>query len=86
MLILARKVGQCIEVGDNIEIMVVEVRGDQVRLGITAPRSIAVHRKEILEQVAAENIQAASTAKAAADLLGALNIGPSPEQESCLSD
>ncbi len=67
MLILARKVGQKIVIGDDVELTVVEVRGDQVRLGITAPRSIAVHRKELLEQIAAENAQAASTAQDAAE-------------------
>lgn len=72
MLILARKVGQNIIIGGEIEITVVEVRGDQVRLGITAPRSIPVHRKELLEQVAAENVQAAGTAQAAADIPGIL--------------
>jgi carbon storage regulator len=61
MLVLARKVGQSIIVGDNVEIVVVEVRGDQVRLGITAPRSIAVHRKELLEQIRAENMEAAAS-------------------------
>jgi len=67
MLILARKVGQKIVIGDDVELTVVEVRGDQVRLGITAPRSIAVHRKELLEQIAAENAQAANTAQDAAE-------------------
>ncbi len=69
MLILARKVGQHIVIGNEIEITVVEVRGDQVRLGITAPRSIAVHRKELLEQVAAENAKAADTAQAGANTI-----------------
>lgn len=65
MLILARKVGQRIVIGGEIEITVVEVRGDHVRLGITAPRTVAVHRKELLEQIAAENLQAVDSAKAA---------------------
>lgn len=60
MLVLARKVGQSIVINDNIELLVIEVRGDQVRLGIEAPRSIPVHRKELLEQIRAENVQAAS--------------------------
>lgn len=60
MLVLARKVGQSIVIGDDVELTVVEVRGEQVRLGIQAPRSIAVHRKELLEQIKAENIQAAA--------------------------
>lgn len=63
MLILARKVGQRIVIGGEIEITVVEVRGDQVRLGITAPRNIAVHRKELLEQVLTENIETANNSE-----------------------
>ena len=61
MLVLARKVGQSIVVNDNVEILIIEVRGDQVRLGIEAPRSIPVHRKELLEQIRAENLRAATT-------------------------
>ena len=60
MLVLARKVGQSIVINDDIEILVIEVRGDQVRLGINAPKSIPVHRKELYEQIKAENIRAAS--------------------------
>jgi len=62
MLVLARKVGQSIVINDNIELLVIEVRGDQVRIGIEAPRSIPVHRKELLEQIRAENVRAASEA------------------------
>lgn len=57
---MARKVGQQIIIGEQIEVTVLEVRGEQVRLGINAPRSISVHRKELLEQVASENVQAAA--------------------------
>lgn len=60
MLVLARKVGQSIMISDNIELLVIEVRGDQVRLGINAPKSIPVHRKELLEQIRAENLRAAT--------------------------
>jgi carbon storage regulator len=60
MLVLARKVGQSIIIGDNIVLTVIEVRGEQVRIGIEAPKSIAVHRKELLEQIKAENIRAAA--------------------------
>lgn len=59
MLVLARKVGQSIVIGDNVELMVIEVRGDQVRLGINAPKSVPVHRKELLEQIRQENLMAA---------------------------
>lgn len=59
MLVLARKVGQSIVISDNIELVVIEVRGDQVRLGINAPKTVPVHRKELLEQITAANVQAA---------------------------
>lgn len=61
MLVLARKRDQSIMIGDDIEIVIVDVRGDQVKLGITAPRQIAVHRKEIYEQVKRETIEASKT-------------------------
>ena len=62
MLVLARKVGQSIVISDNIELLVIEVRGDQVRLGIEAPKSIPVYRKELLDQIRAENVRAAADA------------------------
>ena len=55
MLVLTRKVNQSIIIGDDIEIIVLEVRGEQIRLGIKAPRSVIVHRKEIYEQIQEEN-------------------------------
>ena len=58
MLVLARKVGQSIIINENIELMVIEVRGDQVRLGIQAPKNVPVHRKELLDQIKAENANA----------------------------
>lgn len=58
MLVLSRKKGQSIVIGDNIEITVVEIQGDMVRLGINAPREVTVHRQEVFEQIAAENQQA----------------------------
>jgi carbon storage regulator len=63
MLVLARKVGQSIVINDDIEITVIEVRGDQVRLGINAPKSVPVHRKELFEQIRAENLKAAAEAE-----------------------
>ncbi len=47
MLVLSRQKDESIMIGDDVEIVIVDVRGDKVRLGINAPRSIAVHRKEI---------------------------------------
>ncbi|KKQ18042.1 MAG: Carbon storage regulator [Berkelbacteria bacterium GW2011_GWA1_36_9] len=58
MLVLARRVGDSIMIGDSIKIVVIEIRGDQIRLGIDAPKTIPVHRKELLEQIRAENAKA----------------------------
>ena len=55
MLVLTRRLNQSIKIGDDIEITVIEVRGDQVRLGVSAPRDVAVHRKEIYLQIQQEN-------------------------------
>lgn len=60
MLVLTRKVNQSIVIGDEIEVVVLEVRGEQVRIGVRAPKAIAVHRKEIYEQIRQENLSAAS--------------------------
>lgn len=51
MLVLSRKKDEKIVIGDNISIMVVEIRGDKVRLGIEAPREISVHRREVYEAI-----------------------------------
>lgn len=59
MLVLTRKVNQSIVIGNGIEVVVLEVRGEQVRLGIRAPRDVVVHRKEIYEQIQEENEAAA---------------------------
>ncbi len=61
MLVLTRRLNQSIKIGDDIEITVVEVRGDQVRLGVNAPRDVSVHRKEVYLQIQQEN-RAASAA------------------------
>lgn len=59
MLVLTRKVQQSIVIGDDIEVVVLEVRGEQVRLGIRAPKDVSVHRKEIYSQIHEENVGAA---------------------------
>lgn len=63
MLVLTRKPDQSIMVGNDIEITVLEVRGEQVRLGIRAPRNVTVHRKEVFEQIRLENQNATATTK-----------------------
>ena len=50
-MVLSRKMNEEIIIGDNIEIMVVEIRGDKVRLGIDAPKEISVHRREVYEAI-----------------------------------
>ena len=54
MLVLSRQKDESIIIGDNIEIVIVDVRGDKVRLGITAPREISVHRKEVYDAIQKE--------------------------------
>lgn len=69
MLVLSRREGQAIVVGDNVVIRVVEMRGDHVRLGIDAPRSVIVHREEVAEEIKAENRAAGLAAKVDLGLL-----------------
>ncbi len=59
MLVLTRKFNETIMIGDEIEITVVGIRSDKVRLGITAPKSVPVHRKEVYEAIQRENQAAA---------------------------
>ena len=73
MLVLSRRVGESIVIGEDITITVIEVRGDVVRLGVDAPRSVRVHRAELLAQLAATNQEAASpSAEAVSSLAEAL--------------
>ncbi|MCX7827605.1 MAG: carbon storage regulator CsrA [Thermanaerothrix sp.] len=61
MLVLSRKPGESIVIGDNIEIRCVEIRGDVVRLGIVAPKDVKVWRKELLEEVGMANASAVAS-------------------------
>ncbi|MHC4396394.1 MAG: carbon storage regulator CsrA [Planctomycetota bacterium] len=54
MLVLSRSKNESIMVGENVEVVIIDVRGDKVRLGITAPRDIPVHRREIYEAIQRE--------------------------------
>lgn len=60
MLILSRRVGESVMIGDDVVITVLEVRGDSIRIGITAPRDVQVHREEVYAAVLAANQAAAS--------------------------
>ena len=59
MLVLSRTRDETIMIGDDIEITIVDIRGDKVRLGINAPSSVPVHRKEVYDAIKRENAQAA---------------------------
>jgi carbon storage regulator len=67
VLILTRRVGENVVVGDDIVISVIEVRGDAVRIGIQAPRSVTVHREEVYRELQQANESAASPSDAAID-------------------
>lgn len=55
MLVLTRKIGEGITIGDDIKVVVMQVKGKQVRLGIKAPDGLAVHREEVFERIKEEN-------------------------------
>ncbi|MEB1806668.1 MAG: carbon storage regulator CsrA [Bacillaceae bacterium] len=61
MLVLTRKTNQSIKIGDDIEIKILSVEGDQIKLGIEAPRNIEIHRKEIYIAIQEENSKAAAS-------------------------
>ena len=55
MLILTRRVGETIRIGDNVDVTVMSVNGAQVRIGIQAPKDVAVHREEVFKRLQEEN-------------------------------
>ncbi|MCC6465958.1 MAG: carbon storage regulator CsrA [Planctomycetes bacterium] len=59
MLVLSRQVNQSIMIGDDIEVTIVDIKGDKVRVGINAPGNVAVHRKEVYLAIRNENVEAA---------------------------
>ena len=82
MLVLSRQRDETIMIGDDIEVTVVDIRGDKVRLGINAPKEISVHRKEVYDAIRRENRAAAQVKPE--DLPGSIGkIGPqkTPQQQ-----
>jgi carbon storage regulator len=69
MLILTRKSGEGIRIGDSITLRIVEIRGNQVRLGVEAPKNVSVHREEIYEMIRQQNTLAAKSSPASAEEL-----------------
>ena len=61
MLILSRKINEKIMIGDEISISIIEIRGDQVRIGVDAPKTIKVFRREVFDAIMAENKAAAES-------------------------
>ena len=72
MLILTRKLGERITIGDDITICLLEIKGSQVKLGIEAPKSISIHRQEIYERIREENLR--SSEVSASDLSNATSL------------
>ncbi len=69
MLVLTRRANESIMIGDDVVITVLDIKGDQVRIGIRAPRSVAVHREEVLAELAKTNRDAASPSSDALEAL-----------------
>ena len=62
MLILTRRIGEALMIGANVKVTVLSVAGNQVRIGVDAPKNVAVHREEIFERIRLENSEAADDA------------------------
>ena len=68
MLILTRRVGETLMIGDSVTVTVLGVKGNQVRIGITAPKDVAVHREEIFQRIQKDDGAGAAAVDAAAGL------------------
>jgi carbon storage regulator len=82
MLVLSRKIGQAVIISDSVEITILEIKGETVRLGIAAPRSVSVLRKEVRDQVREENLRAAATAVEVDAILEAIGGNPNEPGEA----
>ncbi len=72
MLVLTRKINESIMIGDEVEICVLEVRVDKIRLGIKAPKAVPVHRKEVYDEIQRANLEAAGSKVEDLHVLGRL--------------
>lgn len=85
MLVLSRRIGESIVIGNEVVVRVIDVRGDQVRLGIDAPRDVQIHREEIFLELQAENESAATASARTRDAVGRMPgrpPQPSGEQDA----
>ena len=71
MLVLTRKINESIKIGDDIEITILSVSGEQIKIGIDAPKHVEIHRKEVYLEIQTENNRASQTS---IDLLKQLNM------------
>ncbi len=79
MLVLTRKRGERILVGDDIVITILEIKGDAIRIGVDAPSGVRIQRHEVIDAIAAANVAAAGTPDVAADLAALLANRSQPE-------
>jgi carbon storage regulator len=82
MLILTRRPGESVKIGDDITITVLAVRGNQLRLGFTAPQNVAVHREEVYQRIQAEKVTDILQARTANSSLRLVERSPGCSQES----
>ena len=78
MLILTRKLGEQIAIGDDIHITLLEIKGSQAKLGIEAPRSIGIYRNEVYEKIVTENLMSSAVDSPDVSLAEALLRRPRP--------
>ena len=69
MLILSRKINEKIMIGEDISVSIIEIRGDQVRIGVDAPKTVKVFRQEVFDAIEAENRAAAQSAAKIPDVV-----------------
>lgn len=81
MLVFTRKRDEAVVIGDGIEVRVLRVGRDGVRLGVSAPPDVAVHRREVYDAVRAANVSAAQAPSALEHLVGRLRPVPPPRSE-----
>jgi len=80
MLVLSRQRDETIMIGDEVEITVVDIRGDKVRIGINAPTTIAVHRKEVYEAILEENRRASTIDGGSVPDMGSIPKSVAPDR------
>lgn len=82
MLVLSRKLDESIIIGDDVVITVVDVKGEQVKIGISAPKTVSIHRKEVYEAIQEENRAAAASRMQEHDLQRLTKMLPSLQKTS----